>query len=242
TESIALDAIQRHPEMVLRREDFVSWRINWNDKAQNILELVQELNLGLDSVVFIDDSPAERARVHQALPDVLVPEWPSEKMLYVQALSALDCFDTAALSKEDGQRTEMYAAERRRNVLGNSVESAEEYMSALKLEVIFEGLTRANLARTVQLLNKTNQMNLATRRMPESEYLSWSKRQANHVFVFRVVDRFGDYGLTAIASFTADEGTALVEDFVLSCRVMGRGVERAMLHTLIEHARWLGLE
>ncbi|HET9372554.1 MAG TPA: HAD-IIIC family phosphatase, partial [Vicinamibacterales bacterium] len=101
TEAIALEAIDQHPEMVLRRDDFVGWRINWQDKAANIAELAAEINLGLDSVVFIDDNPAERARVRGALPDVLVPEWPADKLLYEQALASLTCFDTLTVSDED---------------------------------------------------------------------------------------------------------------------------------------------
>src|SRR6185436_17513117 len=105
TEAVALEAIDQHPEMVLRRQDFTGWRINWDDKVQNLVALVSELNLGLDSVVFIDDNPAERARVREALPQVLVPDWPADKLLYEQALAELACFDTVALSEEDQART-----------------------------------------------------------------------------------------------------------------------------------------
>ena len=106
-EDVALEAIKKHPEMALRKDDFVGWRINWNDKAQNIVELVSELNLGLQSVVFIDDNPVERARIRDTLPEILVPEWPEDKMMYKKALCELACFDTSSISKEDAERTKM---------------------------------------------------------------------------------------------------------------------------------------
>ena len=114
TEGIALEAIAKHPEMVLRQNDFVGWRINWKDKAQNIADLMKELNLGLDSAVFLDDNPVERARVAEALPDVLVPDLPTDKMLYPSALRRLDCFDSPTVSSEDRKRAAFYSAERER--------------------------------------------------------------------------------------------------------------------------------
>jgi FkbH-like protein len=240
TETIALEAIDRHPEMVLRRGDFVAWRINWQDKAGNIESLVSELNLGLESVVFIDDNPAERARVREALPKVLVPEWPQDTLLYEQALSELACFDTATVSAEDRARTRSYVSEREREAVKQSAQSVEEYLALLGLTIDVEPLNRSNLPRAVQLLNKTNQLNLATRRFSEAQYDEWASETANRVLVFRVRDRFDDYGLTGLASLSVDGTEARVQDFVLSCRVMGRGVERTMLHAIVEQARALG--
>jgi FkbH-like protein len=241
TEAIALEAIDSHPEMVLRRGDFAGWRINWRDKAQNIAELVQELNLGLDSVVFIDDSPAERARIRAALPEVLTPEWPEDRLFYDQALSELDCFDTPYIGVEDRARTSMYVAERGRRVLRESAQSLDDYLASLNLKVTYENVDASNVKRAGQLLNKTNQMNLTTRRMPEADFSEWSGGENNHALLFRVSDRHGDYGLTGIASFTVEGHTAVITDFVLSCRVMGRGVENAMLGMLAELARDIGL-
>jgi FkbH-like protein len=162
-ESIALEAIASHPEMVLRQDDFVAWKINWQDKARNIAELAQALNLGLQSVVFIDDNPVERARVREALPEVLVPEWPEDKLLYPSTLLRLGCFDTPALSKEDLERTRMYAEEQQRERLQQQVGSIEEWLMTLGLQVQAEPLKPVNLARSTQLLNKTNQLNLSRR-------------------------------------------------------------------------------
>lgn len=236
TESVALEAIQRHPDMVLRLSDFAGWRINWQDKAANVAALATELRLGLDAVVFIDDSPVERARLRQALPDVLTPDWPSDSMLYEHALKELDCFEGIAVSDEDRRRTEMYVTERARRQ-GATTGDLADYLRSLELRVLVEPLSRVNLERACQLLNKTNQMNLKTRRFTEREYWEWAQDSAHRVFTFRVADRFGEYGLTAVAGVTMKGGIALVDDFVLSCRVMGRGVEEAVLHVLVEHAR-----
>ena len=137
-EQVALDAIDKHPEMVLRRDDFAGWRINWNDKAENIVSLAGELGLGLASAVFIDDNPAERERTRGAFPDVLVPEWPSDPAMYVSSLRALGCFDSVAISKEDRGRTAMYKAERERRETKAIVTSLDDWL--LNLETKLEGL------------------------------------------------------------------------------------------------------
>ena len=242
TESIALEAIDRHPEMILRRNDFVGWRINWDDKARNLAELADELNLGLQSVVFLDDNPAERARVREALPEVLVPEWPADALLYEKALKELTCFDTAVVSTEDRARTAMYVADRQRTELKGLAQSVDEYLTSLQLEITCDRLGPADLQRAAQLLNKTNQMNLATRRLTEPEFQRWAEAPGHHVFVFRVEDRFGDHGLTGLASVAVSGAAAEVSDFVISCRVLGRGVEETMLHCLADCAREQGCQ
>jgi FkbH-like protein len=241
-ESVALEAIASHPEMVLKSGDFVGWKINWEDKAKNILELVTELNIGIDSVVFIDDSPAERARVREAFPEVLVPEWPQDKMLYKQALLDLRCFDVPSLAEEDGKRTQMYASERERKKLKEDIGSLEDWLEKLEVKVQVEEFNSANLQRTVQLLNKTNQMNLRTRRMTENELVDWVREGLCLFWTFRVKDRFGAYGLTGIISLEVRGREAIICDFLLSCRVMGRKVEEAMVYTAIEAARSRGLD
>jgi len=240
-ETIAREAIQKHPSMILQEADFVGWRINWQDKAQNVQELTQELNIGLQSVVFIDDSSAERARVREALPDVLVPEWPENKMLYPRTLMSLGCFEAGVRSAEDVGRTRMYIEERRREEARTSAASMGDWLAALQLKVTVEPFARANAQRTVQLLNKTNQMNLRTRRMPESELALWATQDGHELWVFTVSDRFGSYGLTGIAGFAVEAQRAEITDFILSCRVMGRQVEETMLHVIVERARVLGV-
>ena len=159
TEALALEVIRDHPEMVLRPEDFAGWRINWEDKAQNIEELTRELKLSTDSIVFIDDNPAERARIRAAFPEILVPDWPADKRLYAQSLLELRCFDKPGVTQEDQRRAEMYTEERGRNKIRASATSIEDWIAGLKIEITIEPLNRGNLPRIAQLLNKTNQMN-----------------------------------------------------------------------------------
>lgn len=242
TEAAALEVFRNHPEMVLTLDDFAGWRINWRDKARNIADLVSELGLGLQSTVFIDDTPAERVRVRHALPDVAVPEWPRNAMFYKTALLALPWFDAPALSREDVARSRMYAAERKRKTLRGDLESADDWLRTLNTRIRIEDLGDANLQRVVQLLNKTNQMNLSTRRVTEAELLDWLGISARRLWTFRVADTFGDMGLCGVLSLERDGSAARIVDFVLSCRVIGRKVEEAMLHTAITHARSQGFE
>lgn len=240
-ESTALEAINKHPEMVLDLKDLAGWKINWQDKAQNIVDMVSELNLGLQSVVFIDDNPVERARVRDTLSEVFVPEWPNDPMLYKSTLLNLRCFDTPSISKEDMERTKMYLSEQQRTSMKESVSSLDEWLKGLKMKVKVEELSDINIQRTTQLLNKTNQMNLATRRMTEPELFEWANADGHYIWTFRVSDRYGDAGLTGIISLEVKNGSGQITDFILSCRVIGRKVEETMLHKIIQHARSLGL-
>ncbi|MCC7124229.1 MAG: HAD-IIIC family phosphatase [Acidobacteria bacterium] len=238
-ERVALDAIETHPEMVLRRSDFAAWRIDWTDKAANILALARELNLGLQSMVFIDDSAIERARVREALPDVLVPDWPSSPLLYVDALVSLGCFDAVTLTGEDRARATQYADERVRTAEREAM-GVDDWLRRLDLQIDVEELHDRNAPRAVQLLNKTNQMNLRTRRLDHAQFNAWLAGGRRKAWTFRVRDRFGDAGLTGLASIEIDDATARLTDFVLSCRVFGRRIELAMLHTVSEWARRQG--
>jgi FkbH-like protein len=241
-ETVALEAIRRHPEMVLRLEDFAGWKINWRDKAENIAELMAELNLGMDSAVFLDDNAFERARVREALPQVLVPDLPADPMEYPAFLASLRCFDHPVISPEDRARTRMYVADRERIALKSDGRSLTEWLELLDLRVVPEPLSEANLERATQLFNKTNQMNLSTRRLTGPELLAWSRADGHRLWTFRIADKFGDYGLCGISSLVHEAGQGRLLDFLLSCRVMGRGVEETMLCVVAQQARSLGCE
>jgi FkbH-like protein len=239
-EAVGLEAIERHPEMVLRLRDFAAWRINWLDKAQNIAEMMAELNIGLDAAVLLDDSPHERSRVREALPDVLVPEWPEDPMEYSMALRALRCFEGPSLSYEDRARTKMYVSDRERRALRDELGSVDAWLASLNLEVEVDLLSPVDLERAAQLFNKTNQMNLATRRMTAHELAAWASNPNGRMWTFRVSDRIGDYGLCGLASLELDGAQANVVDLVLSCRAMGRGVEDAIVNVIATAAREAG--
>jgi FkbH-like protein len=240
-ESAALEAIARHPEMILRKEDFVSWRINWNDKAANIVDLVSELNLGLDSVVFFDDNPAERSRISEALQQIFVPELPDDKMMLASFLRKLNCFDLSFISEADRTRTELYHLEWERKELRKTTQTFDEWIEKLQTRTVIEPLNSHNQDRALQLLNKTNQMNLSTRRLMDSELQAWANAPQNRFWTLRVMDRFGDAGLVGLMSLAIEGDHGRITDFVLSCRVMGRKIEAAMLHQLLVQAKKLGL-
>jgi FkbH-like protein len=239
-EATALEAIDRHPEMQLRRGDFAGWRINWEDKARNIADLLAELNLGSESAVFLDDSAIERARVRSAIPDVLVPDWPDDPARFRETLASLRCFDSPFLTAEDRKRTTMVAAERSRRSEVAAVASVEQWLQSLDIRVTVETLAGANVDRAVQLFNKTNQMNLATRRLSKPELEVWAAAAQHCLLTFRVCDRFGDSGLTGIVGLWLEGSEAHLVDFLLSCRVMGRNVEETMLHVAVAQCRARG--
>jgi FkbH-like protein len=241
-EQIALEAIEKHPEMALSLEDFAGWRINWQDKVENILSLMTELNLGPQSAVFIDDNPVERSRVQESLPEVFVPDWPRDPLMYPTALLGLQCFEVPSLSQEDRARTTMYFSENQRRELKKTVSSPQEWLARLSICVRVEQLQPANLQRATQLLNKTNQMNLSTRRLSETELMAWAEHKHHRFWTLRVSDKFGDAGLTGLVSLEYQVEKAQIIDFVLSCRVMGRKIEDAMLFTVIQHARAEGIK
>jgi FkbH-like protein len=241
-EPVAVEAFDRHPEMRLRRADLAGWRINWGDKARNIAELVADLNLGLDAVVFIDDNKVERGRIREALPAILVPDWPDDPCLFAARLTALGCFDTAAVSEEDRARGRMYADERERRTAQAQVGSMEEWLRDLGIEVRVDPLQRADVARATQLFNKTNQLNMATRRLSEQELVDWASAPNRRLWTVRVKDRFGELGLTGLISVEIDGRAARVVDFILSCRAMGRKVEETMLHVASRCAALAGAD
>jgi FkbH-like protein len=239
-ETVALEAFRKHPDMVLRESHLAAWRINWRDKSENIRELLAELRLGADAAVFLDDQPAERARVAEAFPEMLVPEWPADGLSSVEKLDRLACFDLLGISEEDAARSQSYASERQRRELQATATSPDEWLAQLQVQVKLTPLGDADLARTAQLLNKTNQMNMRTRRMSEAELREWAAAPGRSLLVCRVADRFSDFGLTGIISVEVRDGVGYVEDFVLSCRVMTRRVEETLLRAAMLEASRLG--
>jgi len=239
-EAVALEAIDNHPEMVLKREDFAGWRINWSDKAANITELVNEINLGFDSVVFIDDNPAERGRVSDALGEVLVPEWPKDPAMYVETLLSLRCFDSSTVTNEDRARTMMYVSERNRKSIKQNVGSNDDWLRRLETIVTALPINSSNISRVTQLFNKTNQLNLSTRRLSEQMIISWGGKETRSMLAISVSDQFGDMGLVGVVSVEASGAQGRLIDFILSCRVMGRRVEETLIYLALTELEKLG--
>lgn len=243
-ESQAIEALRRHPEMPLRPEDFAAWRINWEDKAANVAALLAELNLGPQSALFLDNDPAQRDRVRGAFPDLLVPEWPDDPLQYPTTLARLQVFDPGPGTSEDAARTTLYAQRRAADSGRETFASLEAWIASLETEVTFEPLQPASRTRALQLLNKTNQMNLRTRRLTDPELTAWLEHPGREWWTVRVRDRFGDAGLCGILGLARTGAPGCLEleiaDFVLSCRVMGRGIEEAMAAWATERAAVLG--
>ena len=230
-ESVALEAMEKHPEMILRRTDMVAIRIDWNDKASNIQSIIQELNLGARSVMFIDDNPVERSRVKEFLPEVFVPDWPENKLLYTEKLRSLPVFNLDAISEEDLARTQMYQEEVVRERSKAAFGEVETWLRSLETTVTAARVDEGDFTRVHQLFGKTNQFNLSTWRPSEKELRERMQQPAYQLWSFRVSDRFGDAGLTGVLGLDlSDPQSAVISDLILSCRVMGRQVEETLLH------------
>lgn len=222
-----------HPEMVLRRRDITAARINWSPKSQNLKELAAELNLGLDSFVFIDDDPANHAEVSANAPGVTVVPMPNDPTLYCQTLSRLWRFDAPQLTVEDQNRAEMMHAEQKRRQQLEATIDLGSYLQSLRLRVSMRVAREAELPRVSQLTQKTNQFNTSLKRRSLAEVQALAPTHT--IYVVEASDRFGDYGLVGVAVLArgSDQSAGIVLDTLLmSCRALGRGIEDAVLHGL----------
>jgi FkbH-like protein len=233
------EIFEKHPFMVLKKEHFAAYRINWNDKAQSVRELARELSLGFESFVFLDDDPVNREQVRLELPDVFTPDLPVDPVFYPSITQELPPFGTLDFTKEDFDRNKMYTAEKERNRFAESV-SKDEYLSSLSLHVKVSSVSAADISRVAQLTQKTNQFNMTTKRYGTSEIENITMSGGIAVAAY-VSDRFGDSGLTgaAIAVLIAD-GTWEIDTFLLSCRVLGRRVEDVLLRSLLRRIKEKG--
>ncbi len=241
-QDIAINAINSNPEMVLSMKDFVSWRINWKKKSENILEILNELNLPSSSAIFIDDSKFEREEVKNSISGILVPELPVDKRLYRNFISSLNLFHFDNVTKEDKERTLYYKNEQKRVKLKNKYQDHDDWLDSLNIRINIEKINNSNLERTHQLFNKTNQMNLTTRRLSKEKILENSKNKKNIFRVFSVFDNYGEYGLTGILSLYSENDNIVLKDFILSCRVFGRDIEGSMLNTALLICKNLGYD
>jgi FkbH-like protein len=242
--AIAEDAFARHPGMVLRREEIACFAASWDDKATGLRRIAKALNIGLDALAFLDDNPAERAIVRQELPMVAVPELPEDPALWPAALALAGLFEPAAFTAEDAARGASYAADAAREAALEAATDMPAYLRSLAMRLRAAPVGGAHIARVAQLMNKTNQFNLTTRRRDEAEVARLAARP-DHVFLsFALTDRFGDNGLISVVLARPDEALPademLVDTWLMSCRVLGRGVEAAVLGVVAEAARRRG--
>ena len=233
----ALEAIRNHPAMVLREEYFSALRVNWLDKCDNLRDIARELNIGFDSMVFLDDSPVERDRVRQELPDVLVPDWPADPGDYRRALLAIGRrhFLKFRITEEDLARGEMYRAQVERQKLASSADSLPDFYRSLQMAITIGTADEKTIPRIAQLMQKTNQFNLTARRYTEAQVAALAKSPSARVYWLDLTDRFGANGIIGVVVARRHTETEWVLDtFLLSCRVIGRSVEDAFVAFVAE--------
>ena len=233
----ALAALQNHPGMLLRPEHFAAMRINWQDKAQNLHEIASELNIGTDAIAFLDDNPVERERVRLEMPEVKVIDLPRRPQGFVCALRECPFFERLALSAEDRQHTRLYGEQRQRAELANKLGTLEDFFTSLDQEVVIAPVTPVTLTRVAQLTQKTNQYNVTTRRYTEQQIEDFASRPGWNVYSVQVKDRFGDNGIVGVMVTRTEHQICEIDTFLLSCRVLGRTVETAMLGFLAETSK-----
>lgn len=242
-EEDAMEILERHPHMVLKPEDFAAKRINWKPKHENIREIAEELNLGTDSFVFWDDNPSERQLIRDMLPEVSVPEFPEKPEELAPAMAEIYrlMFESAFVTAEDAQKTAQYAANAARRQLEQSSGDFEEYLKRLEI-VITRVEPEKHVERLTQLANKTNQFNLTTKRYTQGQMARLLEDPQKKVFLYQVADRFGDSGIVAAAVVDFIGSKALIEEFVMSCRVMGKNVEYGIIDDIETELQLLGCD
>lgn len=231
-----------HPDSVLKLEHFSAFKANWEPKHQNIQSIATELNLGLDSFVFVDDNPAERALVRAQLPMVLTPEMGSDVSLYPAILQATRCLEAVRLSKEDLERADAYAANAARASSVAKFADYGAYLDSLQMSAEIDLFSPVYLDRIAQLINKTNQFNLTTRRFTYAEVEEMSKAPAYLPLYGKLIDSFGDNGLISIVIGRRVGAALHIDLWLMSCRVLKREMELAMLDVLVERAGACGIE
>jgi FkbH-like protein len=234
----AWEVIDRHPEMVLRRRDFACAEIHWSPKSESLPRIAQQLNLGLDSLVFWDDEPREREIVRSQHPSVLVPEVPTDPTSYARAILELPCFDVISLTEEDRRRGEMYRQELDRQQWLSEAAPADlsEFYRSLNMIVTIARPDEFGVARIAQLTQRTNQFNFTTRRYTEGDIRSKLADPSCGLYTVSLEDRFGKLGVVGAAIVEQDGAAWRLDTFLMSCRALGRGVEDAFLATLIREA------
>jgi FkbH-like protein len=229
--------------MILRKEDFSSIMINWNNKVSNMYEIAQELNIGLDSIVFFDDDPVNRELMRTSLPDILTVELPKDSSEYVNTLHELPEFSMFEITDEDSKRSEMYAQQQTRKEFEISTPNLEDLLRNLSLELIIKKSNNFTNPRISQLILKTNQFNLTTKRYTAEEILNFTNDENIIIGCAQVKDKFGDHGITGVFIIKKlNSNEWFLDTFLLSCRIIGREIEKGILNYIINEAKKNGIK
>lgn len=238
TEEIAKEPFLQHPEMVLKMDDIAVFVANWENKVDNILYIQQVLNIGFDSMVFLDDNPFEREMVKKAIPDLTVPDLPEDPSEYLLYLRALNLFETASFTEEDAQRTKQYQEEAKRNILQKSFANEDEFLQSLGMQCEVKAFDAFSVPRIAQLSQRSNQFNLRTIRYTEDEIRNIAQSEDHYTLSFSLKDVYGDYGLIAFVILQKkDKHTLFIDSWIMSCRVLKRGMEAFTLNSIAEIAK-----
>ena len=242
TDEVARVPFEQHPEMLLKLDHIAVFQANWNDKATNIQVIAEELSLGLDAMVFLDDNPVERGLVRKLLPQVAVPELPDEPAYYARTLTAGGYFEAVAFATEDLERSGYYQDNAKRATLQKQVGGVDAYLASLDMTITFQPFDATGRARIVQLINKSNQYNLTTRRYTDPDVAAAENDPEVFTLQVRVADIFGDNGMISVVICRPGEaGVWDIDTWLMSCRVLGRKVEHMVLREVLEHARVAGV-
>ena len=242
TDEVAREPFEKHPEMLLKLDHIAVFQANWNDKATNIQAIAEELSLGLDAMVFLDDNPVERGLVRKLLPQVSVPELPDDPAYYARTLAAAGYFEAVAFAAEDLKRAGFYQDNAKRADLQKQVGGVDAYLASLDMTITFQPFDATGRARIVQLINKSNQYNLTTRRYTDPEVAAAEDDPEVFTLQVRLADIFGDNGMISVVICRPDEnGVWQIDTWLMSCRVLGRKVEHMVLREILHHARAAGV-
>ena len=243
TESVAKEPFEKHPDMVLRLDDISVFIANWENKADNIRQIQKILNIGFDSMVFLDDNPFERNMVRENISEITVPELPEDPAEYLEYLYTLNLFETVSFSNEDVERTKLYQIEAQRASIQEKFTNEDDFLKSLNMTSLVESFTAFNRPRVAQLSQRSNQFNLRTVRYTDSEIEKISLSPNYFTFAFTLEDKFGDNGLICVIILRKiDLKTVFIETWFMSCRVLKRGLENFVLNTIIDFSKENGFE
>jgi FkbH-like protein len=236
-EAAALLPFREHPDMVLKEDHIAAFQANWTDKAANLRTIAETLNIGIDALVFLDDNPAERAQVRRELPLVGVPELPEDPALYARTLAAAGYFEAVTFTQDDRDRAAMYQANAARGAAVQASGDLDSYLASLEMVCTIRPVDSSSRARAAQLVNKSNQYNLTTRRYTEAQVEAAERDPKKHVSQVRLVDKFGDNGIISVLIADRLGDRWEIDTWLMSCRVLGRRVQEAALGHLAAAAR-----
>lgn len=236
----ALLPFQSHPFMIIKEDDVAVFIANWDNKVDNIRLVQKTLNIVFDSLVFLDDNPFERNIVRQYLPEVIVPELPDDPSLYIESIARQNLFETASFSAADRERSSQYREEAQRELIKSQFTNIEDYLISLKMEIKLERFNSFNLPRIAQLAQRSNQFNLLTRRYSETACAAMMTEEKVAPFTLKLADKFGDYGLISVIILKMVDDDLEIDEYLMSCRVLKRGVEDFALNNIVDYARRVG--